>query len=55
MSMVNLPATALAALVVVLFGVAIVSMSAGSLRIAGLSFLSASVLIYVREKRFVRG
>jgi hypothetical protein len=53
--MVNWPATALAALVVVLFGVAIVSMSAGSLRIAGFSFLSASVLIYVREKRFVSG
>jgi len=53
--MVNWPATAIAVFVVVLFGVALVSMSTGALRIAGLCFLSASVLMYVRETRFVDG
>jgi hypothetical protein len=47
--MVNVPATAAAALVVVLFVVALVSLANGDLRAAGFSFLSASVLIYVRE------
>jgi hypothetical protein len=46
--------TALAALVVVLFAVALVTMAADRLRVAGLCFLSASLLIYLRE-RWVRG
>lgn len=42
---------ALAALAVVLFGVALVAMAQGDLMIAGLSFLSASVVIFLRESR----
>jgi len=42
--------TALAALVVVLFAVALVTMAADRLRVAGLCFLSASLLIYLRER-----
>ncbi|WP_338737818.1 hypothetical protein [Haloplanus salilacus] len=46
--------TALAALVVVLFAVALVTMAADRLSVAGLCFLSASLLIYLRE-RWLRG
>ncbi len=42
--------TALAALVAVLFAVALVTMAADRLTVAGLCFLSASLLIYLRER-----
>lgn len=45
----NIPATAAAALSVLLFGIALVAMTNGSLRVAGVSFLSASIVIYLRE------
>ena len=51
--MANLLATALAVLAVVLVVNALLSMSAGNLRIAGLSFLSASLVVYLRETRAV--
>jgi len=43
--------TGAAAVVLVLFGVALVLMSRGELMLAGLSFLGAAVLIYLRESR----
>ena len=46
-------ATALALLAVLLFAGALAAMASGDLRVAGLSFLSASLVIYVRETRFV--
>jgi hypothetical protein len=49
--MVNVLATALAVLAVVLFVVALFAMSAGNFRIAGACFLSASLVIYLRETR----
>ncbi len=51
--MVNVPATVAAALVVVLFGVALVTMTTGDFAVAGACFMSASVLIYLRETRLV--
>jgi len=42
--------TILALLVVVTFAVALWLMAAGRLNFAGLSFLSASILIYLRER-----
>jgi hypothetical protein len=51
--MVNVPATAAAVVVVLLFGAALISMTNGSLMLAGLSFLGASVLIYFRETRLL--
>ena len=36
---------------VVLFGVALASMAVGELLVAGLCFLSASIVIYLRETR----
>lgn len=46
-------ATALALLAVLLIGGALAAMAGGDLRAAGLSFLSASLVIYLRETRFV--
>lgn len=43
--------TVLAVLVVVLFGVALYALADGQLTVAGLSFLSASITIYLRETR----
>jgi hypothetical protein len=43
--------TLLALLVVVLLFFAVVQMSAGELAAAGLSFLAASIVIYLRERR----
>jgi len=40
-----------AAVVVALFGIGLVLMSRGQLMFAGLSFLGASILIYLRESR----
>lgn len=51
--MVNILATAAAAFVVVLFAVALLAMAAGDFAIAGVVFLSASIVIYFREKRLV--
>lgn len=51
--MVNVPAAAAAGVVVLLFGAALVSMANGNLMLAGLSFLGASVLIYLRETRLL--
>jgi len=42
--------TALALVVVALFGVALLSMAAGDTAVAGVSFLSASLVIYLRAK-----
>lgn len=49
--MVETVPTALALLAVALFAVALFAMSRGSLAVAGMSFLSASVVIYLRESR----
>ena len=49
----NLPATAAAGMAVVLIGVAILAMTAESLGVAGVCFLSASLVIYFRETRLV--
>jgi uncharacterized membrane protein len=51
--MVNYPATAAALLVVVLFGAALFALSAGRFTAAGVSFFSASLVIYFRESRLV--
>ena len=51
--MANFLATGAAALAVLLFGVALLAMAEGSLRVAGFSFLSASVVIFLRETRLV--
>ena len=47
--MANLPATGAAVLAAVLFGVALLAMTARDLRVAGFCFLSAALVIYVRE------
>ncbi|MFB6207375.1 MAG: hypothetical protein ABEJ05_12710 [Haloglomus sp.] len=51
--MVNVLATGAALLAVGLFVVALFSMTTGDLRTAGFSFLSASLVIYIRETRLV--
>ena len=53
--MANLPATAAAGLAVVLFGVGLLAMTEGSFAPAGASFLSASLVIYIRETYLVGG
>jgi len=49
--MAELVPTALAGLAVVLFGVALFSLRAGNFAVAGMSFMSASLVIYFRETR----
>lgn len=49
----NLPATAAAAFVVVLFGIALWGMANGNFQAAGFSFLSAAIIIYIRETRLL--
>lgn len=51
--MANLAATAAAGIAVLLVGTALFAMSAGDLRVAGFSFLCASLVIYLRETRLV--
>ncbi|WP_435102037.1 hypothetical protein [Halarchaeum sp. P4] len=51
----NALATLAAACIVALFAVALTAMTVGRLRVAGLIFLSASVLIYFRETHLVAG
>jgi hypothetical protein len=48
--MVNVPATAAVVGAVALFGVALVAMAGRAFRVAGFCFLSASLVIYVRER-----
>ena len=50
--MVALVPTALAVVAVALILVALAAMTIGDLQVAGLSFLSASLVIYLRETRF---
>ena len=47
--------TALAVLAVLLIAAALFSMARQDLAVAGLSFLSASLIIYLRETRFADG
>ena len=47
--------TALIAVIVALFAVALWAMANGRLTVAGLCFLSASVVIYLREQWLSRG
>jgi len=49
--MVDAAATGAAILATGLFGLALVGMAAGELRLAGFSFLAASLVIYLRETR----
>jgi hypothetical protein len=51
--MVNVLAAAAAVFVVVLFAVALLAMAAGNFSVAGVMFLSASIVIYLREKWLV--
>lgn len=51
--MAGLARTALALLAVLLIAAALALMTSGDLMLAGLSFLSASLVIYVHETRFV--
>jgi hypothetical protein len=51
--MANLLATGAALLAVALFALALLGMAAGDLRMAGLSFLSTALVIYLRETRLV--
>ena len=53
--MVDLLATAAAGLAVVLFGFGLLAMTEGSFAPAGASFLSASLVIYIRETYLVGG
>ncbi|MEF8780561.1 MAG: hypothetical protein V5A46_07765 [Haloferacaceae archaeon] len=43
--------TTLAVLAVALFGLALLAMAIGEFLVAGLCFLSASIVIYLRETR----
>ena len=49
----NLLATVAVGVVLVLFGAALYWMSVGDYTVAGLCFLSASIVIYYRENRLV--
>jgi membrane protein implicated in regulation of membrane protease activity len=49
--MVNVTSVALAALAALLMLVALANLSRGNIMFAGLSFLSASLVIYFRETR----
>lgn len=51
--MANLFASGAVALVVLLFGVALLAMVRGTHAVAGLSFLAASLVIYFRETRLL--
>ncbi|ESS06937.1 MAG: hypothetical protein A07HB70_00906 [uncultured archaeon A07HB70] len=51
--MVDAPATAAAAVAVVLFGTALVAMTGREFQVAGFCFLSAALVIYVRERFLV--
>lgn len=53
--MVNLPATGAALFAAVLFGVALLAMTVRNFRVAGFCFLSAALVIYVRETYLIEG
>lgn len=53
--MVDIVPTVLAVVAVSFFGVALWAMTTGDLLLAGLSFLSASFVIYFRETHFSGG
>jgi len=53
--MVELIPTVLVAVVLVLFALALWAMSVGNFALAGTSFLSASIAIYLRETHFQGG
>ncbi|MFD1514317.1 hypothetical protein [Halomarina rubra] len=53
--MVNLPATLAALAAALLIGFAALSMTGGEFGVAGVSFLSASVVIFLRERYLVGG
>ena len=50
--MVELIPTALAVLAVALFATALLAMTVRNFQVAGFSFLSASLVIYIRETRY---
>jgi len=50
--MVEVIPTALAILAVTLIATALVAMTARSFQVAGFAFLSASLVIYIRESRY---
>jgi uncharacterized membrane protein len=52
--MADVLATALAALAVLLAGVALYAMTVGNPRLAGFCFLSVALVIYLRETRVLR-
>ena len=54
-SMARLLATGAAAVAALLMGVGLIGMTVGDFRLAGFSFLSASLVIYLRETRLVDG
>jgi hypothetical protein len=49
----NTVATGAALLAALLMGAGLIGMTIGDFRLAGFSFLSASLVIYIRETRFV--
>ncbi|ERG96823.1 hypothetical protein [Haloquadratum walsbyi] len=51
--MVELFATLAAGAVVILFGVGLIALSGGDFAVAGVTFLSASIVIYFRETRLI--
>lgn len=51
--MANYPAAAAVVLVVALFGVGVLALTVGRYTAAGMSFFSASLVIYFRETRLV--
>ena len=51
--MVRLLATGAAAVAALLMGAGLIGMTVGDFRLAGFSFLSASLVIYMRETRLV--
>lgn len=53
--MTELVPTGLAILAVALLGLALIAMSIDRLTVAGLCFLSASLVIYLRETRLEKG
>jgi hypothetical protein len=52
-SMGRLLATGAAAVAALLMGVGLIGMTVGDFRLAGFSFLSASLVIYIRETRLI--
>ena len=51
--MVNVPATLAAAAATLLIGFAALTMAGGDFGVAGVSFLSASIVIFLRERYLV--